>query len=132
MTASHSSISLKKNYEVILKRVKWDRSDAMAVILSDVTYQDKIAALKLISINKDQIIATVSHELRTPLHGIIGLLEMSESKVEDVEVMEHLSLCKDNAHLLLGLVNSLLDFHQFNTGRLKLSLAKGKYIQDYR
>ena len=121
LTASFPLRGLKKSFEVILKRIPWNRSDAMAIILSDITYQEKIIALKVANVNKDQIIATVSHELRTPLHGIIGLLEVSENKIEDEEVIQNLALCKDNAHLLLGLVNSLLDFHQISTGKLKLN-----------
>jgi len=80
--------------------------------------------LKVANKNKDQIIATVSHELRTPLHGIIGLVELADKKMPDPSGKEYLSLCKSNALLLLGLVNSLLDLHQLSTGKIKLNIVK--------
>ena len=122
VTASCHSADSRRSFEVISRRIRWNKSDAMAFILSDITHQEHLIALKVANVNKDQIIATVSHELRTPLHGIIGLLDISQSKIDNVEAIENISLCKDNAHLLLSLVNSLLDFHQISTGKLKLNL----------
>ena len=121
--ASYFFQDQRKSFEVIMKRVKWDRSDAVALILNDITYQEKLMALKMANLNKDKVIATVSHELRTPLNGIIGLLELTEKRVKDPEVIEFLSLCKDNAHLLMSLVNSILDLQQIGSGKLKLNLA---------
>ena len=124
LTASYKWKDQVRSFEVTLKRVKWDRSEAIAIIFNDITYQENLISLKLANINKDKIIATVSHELRTPLHGIIGLLGMTINKVNNAFVEEHLTLCKDNAHLLLGLVNSLLDFHQIGLGKLRLNITK--------
>jgi len=124
IAASSDLVEKHKTFEVILKKVKWDRADAIAIVLNDITYQENLIALKVANANKDQIIATVSHELRTPLHGIIGLLEISQNQVEDPEVKHHLSLCKDNANLLHSLVNSILDLQQMSTGKLQLNFAK--------
>jgi len=120
---SGANIEKQKTFEVILKKIKWDRLDAIAIILNDITYQESLIALKLANSNKDKIIATVSHELRTPLHGIIGLLEISQAKVQDPKVKHHLSLCKDNANLLHSLVNSILDLQQLSTGKLRLNFG---------
>ena len=111
-------------FEVILTKIKWDKEDAVVVVLTDITYQENLIALKLSDDNKDKVIATVSHELRTPLNGIIGILEIVEKRVEDQSLMEYLGLCKDNAHLLLSLVNSLLDLQQIRQGKLKLNPMK--------
>jgi len=122
--ASYFFQEQRKSFEIIMKRVKWDGSDAVALILNDITYQEKLMALKMANLNKDKVIATVSHELRTPLNGIIGLLELTEKRVKDPEVIEFLSLCRDNAHLLMSLVNSILDLQQIGSGKLKLNLAQ--------
>ena len=63
----------------------------------------------------------MSHELRTPLNGIIGILDIAKNKSNQGEVVEYLDLCENNAQLLLGLVNSLLDFQQIKQGKLKLN-----------
>jgi len=114
----------RKSFELALKKVKWNRLDSVAIILNEITYQEKLIALKAANLNKDKILATVSHELRTPLHAIIGILKMNEHQIKDPEVLENLSLCKDNAYLLLSLVNSILDLHQIRSGKLKLNLDK--------
>ena len=124
LTASESCNINPRSFEVILKRIRWSGNDAIAVVLNDITYQEKLMHWKLANANKDRIIATVSHELRTPLNGIIGLLDMTEKRIEHSEALEYISLCKDNAHLLLNLVNSLLDLHQISAGKLKLNFSK--------
>jgi len=125
LIASHKTNGQStKSFEVILKRIRWDGVDALAVILNDITYQENLVYFKMASANKDKIIATVSHELRTPLHGIIGLLHMTEQRVDEPQALEYISLCKDNANLLMSLVNSILDLQQISTGKLKLNISK--------
>jgi len=124
LIAFSTSQAQKKSFEIILKKIVWDRADALALILNDITYQENLIALKVANRNKDQIIATVSHELRTPLHGIIGLVELADPKMPDESGKEYLSLCKSNALLLLDLVNSLLDLHQLSTGKIKLNIVQ--------
>jgi len=133
LTASEKSINNSRSFDMVLKRIKWNGNDAVAVVLNDITYQEKLMHWKMANANKDKIIATVSHELRTPLNGIIGLLDMTEKKIEHPEALSFISLCKDNAHLLMNLVNSLLDLHQISAGKLKLTISKiniRKCLQD--
>jgi len=113
-----------KTFDVTIKNVKWDGADALAIAFNDITFQEKLIYYKTTNENKDRIIATVSHELRTPLNGILGLLDMAEKKIKDAEVLEYTSLGKDNANLLLSLVNSILDMHQIRAGKLKLAISK--------
>ena len=124
VSAVSGSDEKRRSFEITLKRIKWDTEDAVAIILNDITYQENLIALKLANKNKDKILATVSHELRTPLHGIINLLEFTEKKLDNNEAIENLSLCKDNATLLLSLVNSILDLHQISTDKLKLNITE--------
>jgi len=111
-------------FDITITPVTWESTPAMMIALENVTYKKEIADLKLAQKNKDLLIATVSHELRTPLHGILGLIQIVEPKVHQSDVLEYLSLCKDNAHLLLNLVNSLLDHQQIQYGEIKLNPAK--------
>ena len=121
---AYEKISINpRSFQAILKHIKWSGIDSIAVILNDITYQEKLMYWKLVNANKDRIITTVSHELKTPLNGIIGLLEMIKKRIEHCEALEYISLCKDNAHLLLNLVNSMLDLHQLEAGKLKLTIS---------
>ena len=81
--------------------------------------------MKIADSNKAKVLASVSHELRTPLNAIIGRLGRCEAQIKDnPEVIEYLSLCRDNAHLLLRLANSLLDLQQLIHGKFKINPAK--------
>jgi len=123
--ASQNFKNIHKVFEVILKKIRWDDEDAISVIFNDITYQEHIIALKIADSNKDKVLASVSHELRTPLNAIIGILGICEEQIKDnTEVIEYLSLCRDNAHLLLSLVNSLLDLQQLIHGKFKINPAK--------
>lgn len=123
LSASHAFKDQKRFFDITICRLKWEQEDAIAVILHDTTYREKATQLKLANEHKDKTIATISHELRTPLGGIIGILEACENKVSP-EVGEYLELCHSNAHLLMGLVNSLLDMSQIRQGKLLLNSQK--------
>jgi len=124
LSASCEIKGSQQNFDITITPVTWERSPAIMITLENVTYKKELADLKLAQENKDLLIATVSHELRTPLHGVLGLIQIIEPKVQQSEILEYLSLCKDNAHLLLNLVNSLLDHQQIQYGEIKLNPAK--------
>jgi len=124
LTTSYVNQGQKRSFDAMLMPITWDREDAVAVILTDITYRENIMALKIADQNKDFVIATVSHELRTPLNGIIGILQIAETKTHEPETTEYLSLCKDNATLLLNLVNSILDLQQIRNGKIRLYRSK--------
>jgi len=125
LCASYSHCHFRKLFEIILKMIKWDKEDAVAVIFNDITHQENLISLKVADENKNKILGTVSHELRTPLNVIIGILQICERKIENnPDVLEHLELCKDNAYLLLSLVNSLLDLQRIGQGKFTLNPSK--------
>jgi len=129
LTTSYVTQGQKRSFDAMLMPITWDREDAVAVILNDITYRENILALKIADQNKEFLIATVSHELRTPLNGIIGILQIAESKTNEPEITEYLSLCKDNATLLLNLVNSILDLQQIRNGKIRLYPSKVQVAQ---
>ena len=123
-TASYELQEQQKSFEVVLIPITWDIQDAVAIVLNDITDQEKAFTLKVADKNKDLVLATMSHEFRTPLNGIIGIIQMIEPKTDRKEINELLVLCKDNATLLLTLINSVLDLQQFSHGRLKLEMSQ--------
>jgi len=116
----------KKVYKAKLFMLTWDdEEEALAVMLDDVTKQKKILELKLADKNKDLVIAMVSHELRTPLNGMLGLLDIAQSKLpESQPAQSYLNACKNNGLLLLSLINSILDLSQIKNNKFKLVHSK--------
>ncbi|WP_196138327.1 HAMP domain-containing sensor histidine kinase [Aliikangiella sp. G2MR2-5] len=73
--------------------------------------------------HKSEFLANISHELRTPLQAIIGyvdlvredlMLECLDAQVED------LTKAIRSAHILLGLINNILDIAKIEAGKMDL------------
>jgi signal transduction histidine kinase len=69
---------------------------------------------------KSQFLTNVSHELRTPMTAIIGMTELALLEELSPVVRGHLSTVQTNAHLLLELLNEILDLSKLEAGKLKL------------
>jgi signal transduction histidine kinase/CheY-like chemotaxis protein len=69
---------------------------------------------------REQFIATVSHELRTPMNAILGFNTLLLNEVSDKprarQVLEH---TRQSADHLMTVINDVLDYSQFDAGRLK-------------
>jgi PAS domain S-box-containing protein len=74
---------------------------------------------------KSTFLANMSHELRTPLNAIIGYSEMLQEDCGS-EVPEHvrpdLMKIERSGHMLLAIINDLLDLSKIEAGRMELSL----------
>lgn len=69
---------------------------------------------------KSEFLANVSHELRTPMNAIIGMTELALDESLSPIVRDHLDVVKSNAHVLLELLNEILDFSKLESGKFKL------------
>ncbi|NLF74732.1 MAG: hypothetical protein GX573_03480 [Chloroflexi bacterium] len=75
---------------------------------------------------KSQFLANMSHELRTPLNSIIGYAELVTSRMygELTPLQEdRLQKVVRNGHLLLALINDVLDLSKIEAGRLYLTMS---------
>ena len=97
------------------------RQQSLALDESNQALEKTHIALRQAQSHKDEFIASVGHELRTPMNAILGLngLLRSElsSRPEDVEIVDHI---RRSTEQLLHVVNDILDFSQFQAGRLVL------------
>jgi len=108
-------------HEAKVFSLKWDKKEAIAVILNDLTQQETILALKLADENKDKVLATVSHELRTPINGMLGIIHVMEKEFEDHRILSYCRTAKVCSKMLLNLVNSILDLTQIRNNCIKLN-----------
>lgn len=72
------------------------------------------------SVAKSQFLTNISHELRTPMTAIIGMTDLSLMEELPANVHEYLSAVQTNAHLLLELLNEILDLSKLEAGTLTL------------
>ena len=76
---------------------------------------------------KSEFLASMSHELRTPLISILGLTElMLKDSAILAKVKERLNIVNRNGKKLLGLINNILEFSKFESG--KIDVKKGTFI----
>ena len=70
---------------------------------------------------KTEFLQRMSHDIRTPINGILGLVEIGEYYREDPETqIECRRKIRDTSHLLLELVNEVLDMGKLESGELVL------------
>jgi len=74
---------------------------------------------------KGQFLANTGHELRTPLNAIIGYSELLEEECTEAghaELLPDLHKIRNAAHVLLDLMNDILDYSKMEQGRTQLYL----------
>jgi signal transduction histidine kinase/CheY-like chemotaxis protein len=75
--------------------------------------------LQAILDTRDQFIASVSHELRTPMNAIMGFNELlKDHQANNPKVQEILNLTHQSGEHLLTVINDVLDYSQFQSGKL--------------
>ena len=82
-----------------------------------------IAAKKAEAANeaKTEFLQRMSHDIRTPINGICGMIDMAEHYADDMEKQtEYRAKIKEASHLLLELVNDVLDMSKLESGEVVL------------
>jgi two-component system cell cycle sensor histidine kinase PleC len=73
---------------------------------------------------KSRFLATMSHELRTPLNAIIGFSDLMVNEVHGrIDPPRYASYLQDinaSAHVLLTLINDILDTAKIDSGKMEL------------
>ncbi len=87
---------------------------------------NKLKAAKALDEFKTRLYTDISHEFRTPLTLIVGPIDNQLAKPEISKVdRKELSLVKQNADRLLGLVGQMLDLSMIDSGQRKLTIKQG-------
>ena len=68
------------------------------------------------------MLSATSHEFRNPLAGIISMLSIIETNLDESHKY-YLNIARASADLLLFLANDMLDYAQIEAGKLKLQFA---------
>jgi signal transduction histidine kinase len=75
------------------------------------------------NVAKSQFLTNMSHELRTPMTAIIGMTDLALSEELTPQLREYLQAVQTNAHLLLELLNEILDLSKLEAGKFALDSA---------
>lgn len=69
---------------------------------------------------KSSFLSTMSHEIRTPLNAMLGSAELLSETPLNPEQKELLQSLEGSGETLLGMLNNILDFSKFESGRMQL------------
>lgn len=93
--------------------------------LQEIQYQNelekKAKEAKNANDAKTNFLRRMSHDIRTPINGVCGMIEVSEYYKDDLEKQaECREKIRNAAHLLLELVNEVLDMGKLESGEINL------------
>jgi signal transduction histidine kinase len=69
---------------------------------------------------KSEFLAVMSHEIRTPMNGIMGMLDLLRDGSLSEQQLEFIDTAEKSSHLLLGLINDILDLSKIEAGKVEL------------
>ncbi|MCM5119369.1 two-component system sensor histidine kinase RcsC [Escherichia coli] len=94
--------------------------DVSSRVKMEESLQEMAQAAEQASQSKSMFLATVSHELRTPLYGIIGNLDLLQTKELPKGVDRLVTAMNNSSSLLLKIISDILDFSKIKSEQLMI------------
>ncbi|WP_049634983.1 two-component system sensor histidine kinase RcsC [Yersinia aldovae] len=129
--------SNNNNLQISFVHSRYRNEDVAICVLVDVSsrvkmeesLQEMAAAAEQASQSKSMFLATVSHELRTPLYGIIGNLDLLQTKELPHGVDRLVTAMNNSSGLLLKIISDILDFSKIESEQLKIEPSEFSTVE---
>jgi len=69
---------------------------------------------------ESEFLSSMSHDMRTPLNGILGFTELALKSPDYNQRQEYLEKIDTSGHLMLDIVNDVLDLSKIESGKMEL------------
>lgn len=73
--------------------------------------------------SKSTFLAMMSHEIRTPMVGVLGLMELLETRLAHTEHAQTLAVAHESGKSLLHILDGVIDYSRIESGRLQIEAA---------
>jgi signal transduction histidine kinase/CheY-like chemotaxis protein/PAS domain-containing protein/HPt (histidine-containing phosphotransfer) domain-containing protein len=110
-------------YRNTTRYMEWSNGETVLIQHSVDVNELIVAKEQAIQANnaKSNFLAKMSHEIRTPMNAILGITEIQlQNQSIPVEIKEALLKINNSGHLLLGIINNILDMSKIEAGKLEL------------
>jgi len=94
-----------------------DISERKALELSMIQARERAEAANQA---KSDFLANISHEIRSPMNAILGLTELALHQDPPPILRGHLEKVASASHVLLGIINDMLDLSKIEAGKMEL------------
>lgn len=129
--------SNNNNLQISFVHSRYRNEDVAICVLVDVSsrvrmeesLQEMATAAEQASQSKSMFLATVSHELRTPLYGIIGNLDLLQTKELPHGIDRLVTAMSNSSGLLLKIISDILDFSKIESEQLKIEPSEFSTVE---
>lgn len=101
-------------------RVVCSVTDVTTELVAHRELQSALQDARQASLAKTRFLANMSHEMRTPLNGVLGIAELLDGSLTDVEHKRMIAVIRDSGELLLSIINDLLDMSKIEADRMEI------------
>ena len=114
--------------------------EQMISISKDITSQkiwekgllDAMHAADQANKSKSEFLANMSHEIRTPLNGLLGMVDLLESKELDQIQTQYLEIIKNSGSSLLTIIRDILDYSKIEAGKVDIHVSAFSPVEEVK